>query len=227
MTPPDVTRITDQPSSLIRIERVSRWFETRSGSVHAVDGFDLEVADGELVTIVGRSGCGKSTLLRMIAGLLPATEGSIAIAGDAVNGPRRDVALMFQRSALLPWRNVLANVMLPIDVARGDRAAARRDALEQADFSLVWPVSDRWRIIGRYSYSLLDEERLEDFFGWEYEACCWRLRMVNRNYVARTGETDSSISLQLELKGLSQRVTAPDDLLDRGILGYRDIAGAY
>jgi LPS-assembly protein len=103
----------------------------------------------------------------------------------------------------------------------------RRDALEQADFSLVWPVSDRWRIIGRYSYSLLDEERLEDFFGWEYEACCWRLRMVNRNYVARTGETDSSISLQLELKGLSQRVTAPDDLLDRGILGYRDIAGAY
>jgi hypothetical protein len=51
--------------------------------------------------------------------------------------------------------------------------------------------------------------------------------MVNRNYVARTGEIDSSISLQLELKGLSQRATPPDELLDRGILGYRDIAGAY
>ncbi|HJR68706.1 MAG TPA: LPS assembly protein LptD [Gammaproteobacteria bacterium] len=104
----------------------------------------------------------------------------------------------------------------------------RRDALEQGDVSLVWPVSQRWRIIGRYSYSFLDKERLEDFVGWEYEACCWRLRMVNRNYVSRrTGETDSSISLQLELKGLSQRVTAPDDLLDRGILGYRNIARAY
>lgn len=103
----------------------------------------------------------------------------------------------------------------------------RRDALEQGDLSLVWPIAERWRVIGRYSYSFLDEERLEDFFGWEYEACCWRLRMVNRNYVARTGETDSSISLQLELKGLSQRATPPDELLDRGILGYRDIAGAY
>ena len=104
----------------------------------------------------------------------------------------------------------------------------RRDALEQGDVSLVWPVSQRWRIIGRYSYSFLDKERLEDFIGWEYEACCWRLRMVSRNYVSRrTGETDSSISLQLELKGLSQRVTAPDDLLDRGILGYRNIARAY
>ena len=89
-------------------------------------------------------------------------------------------------------------------------------------------VAERWRIIGRYSYSFLDKERLEDFLGWEYEACCWRLRMVNRNYVSRrTGETDSSISMQLELKGLSQRVTAPDDLLDRGILGYRNIARAY
>jgi LPS-assembly protein len=104
----------------------------------------------------------------------------------------------------------------------------RRGALEQGDVSLVWPVAQRWRIIGRYSYSFLDKERLEDFIGWEYEACCWRLRMVNRNYVSRrTGETDSSVSIQLELKGLSQRVTSPDDLLDRGILGYRNIARAY
>jgi len=104
----------------------------------------------------------------------------------------------------------------------------RRDALEQGDVSLVWPLAQRWRLIGRYSYSFLDKERLEDFLGWEYEACCWRLRMVNRNYVSRrTGETDNSISVQLELKGLSQRVTSPDELLDRGILGYRNIARAY
>ena len=104
----------------------------------------------------------------------------------------------------------------------------RRDTLEQGDVSLVWPIAQRWRVIGRYSYSFLDKEKLEDFLGWEYEACCWRLRMVNRNYVSRrTGEIDSSISLQLELKGLSQRVTAPDELLDRGILGYRNIARAY
>ena len=104
----------------------------------------------------------------------------------------------------------------------------RRDALEQGDISLVWPIAQRWRVIGRYSYSFLDKERLEDFIGWEYEACCWRLRMINRNYVSRrTGETDNSISIVLELKGLSQRAASPDALLDRGILGYRDIARAY
>jgi LPS-assembly protein len=104
----------------------------------------------------------------------------------------------------------------------------RREALEQGDVSLVWPIAQRWRVIGRYSYSFLDKERLEDFLGWEYEGCCWRLRMVNRNYVSRrTGESDSSVSFVLELKGLSQRVATPDDLLDRGILGYRNIARAY
>ncbi len=100
----------------------------------------------------------------------------------------------------------------------------RRDQLEQGDFSLVWPAADRWRIIGQYSYSFLESEPLEQFLGWEYEACCWRFRMVGRRYVSRTGETDDAISIQLELKGLSQRASSPEDLLDRGILGYRSIA---
>jgi len=104
----------------------------------------------------------------------------------------------------------------------------RRDALEQGDVSVVWPLAQRWRVIGSYSYSFLDKQRLEDFIGFEYEACCWRLRLINRNYVSgRTGDSDSSISLQFELKGLSQRVTSPDEILDRGILGYRNIARAY
>jgi LPS-assembly protein len=102
----------------------------------------------------------------------------------------------------------------------------RRDTLEQGDISLVWPVSQRWRLIGRYSYSLLEKEPLEQFLGWEYDACCWRLRVVGRQYVSRrTGETDSSISLQLELKGLSNGANSPEELLDRGILGYRGTLG--
>jgi LPS-assembly protein len=101
----------------------------------------------------------------------------------------------------------------------------RQDLLEQGDFSLVWPVAERWRLIGRYSYSLLEKEPLEQFVGWEYDACCWRFRMVGRRYVSRrTGETDSAISIQLELKGLSQRASSPEELLDRGILGYRSIS---
>ncbi len=102
----------------------------------------------------------------------------------------------------------------------------RRDSLEQGDISLVWPVADKWRLIGRYSYSLLEKEPLEQFLGWEYDACCWRLRVVGRQYVSRrTGETDSAISVQLELKGLSNGSTSPEELLDRGILGYRRMPG--
>ena len=96
--------------------------------MHAVDSVDLDVAENELVTIVGRSGCGKSTLLRMAAGLIPRSAGSIELAGEPVTGPRRDVAIMFQRSALLPWRNVLDNVLLPVEILRLDRAEARREA---------------------------------------------------------------------------------------------------
>jgi len=98
----------------------------------------------------------------------------------------------------------------------------RRNVIEQGDFSLVWPVADRWRFIGRYSYSFLEREPLEQFLGWEFDACCWRLRVVGRRFVSRrTGESDSSIAVQLELKGFSQRVASPEELLDRGILGYR------
>lgn len=103
----------------------------------------------------------------------------------------------------------------------------RRDSLEQGDISIVWPISNKWRVIGRYSYSLLEKEPLEQFIGWEYNACCWRLRVIGRQYVSRrTGETDSAISIQLELKGLTNNSPAPEDLLDRGILGYRRMNGS-
>lgn len=102
----------------------------------------------------------------------------------------------------------------------------REGLLEQGDLSMVWPVGESWRVIGQYSYSLLEKEPLERFFGLEYEACCWRLRVIGRRYIIRsTGETDSTVSLQLELKGFSQSVASPEELLDRGILGYRSFAG--
>jgi LPS-assembly protein len=100
----------------------------------------------------------------------------------------------------------------------------REGLLEQGDLSLVWPLGERWRVIGRYSYSFLDEEPLDRFLGWEYEACCWRLRVIGRRYISRrSGESDSSISIQLQLKGFNDEGDPPEMLLDRGILGYRQM----
>ena len=118
---------------MIELTNVSQTFEVRSGSTEALHDINLSVRDGEFVAIVGRSGCGKSTLLRLIAGLLHPTSGRVAIDGGEVTRPRRDVALMFQRPALLPWRSVLDNVLLPAEFVGGrksDRQARARELLD-------------------------------------------------------------------------------------------------
>jgi NitT/TauT family transport system ATP-binding protein len=110
---------------MIRLTGVSRTFTGRSGPVEALREVSLEVTDGEFVAVVGRSGCGKSTLLRMIAGLLPVTSGRIEVEGTPVTKPRRDISMMFQRPALLPWRSVLDNVLLPVQIFGWRRAEHR------------------------------------------------------------------------------------------------------
>jgi NitT/TauT family transport system ATP-binding protein len=113
---------------MIVVADVSRVFEGKAGRVAALDGVDFEVREHEVVAVIGRSGCGKSTLLRIVAGLLAPTGGRVLVAGEPVTRPRRDVSVMFQRPALLPWRSVLDNVLLPLEVHGLERR--RHDAHE-------------------------------------------------------------------------------------------------
>lgn len=120
----------------IELERVRVVFSPvdggRSGGVVAVDDVTLTVTPGEFVALLGPSGCGKSTLLRAIAGLQPVTSGRVSILHR--RNLRRDVAFVFQDPHLLPWRNVLRNVALPLElmgVPRGERLDAAREALTQ------------------------------------------------------------------------------------------------
>jgi len=97
----------------------------------------------------------------------------------------------------------------------------RRDSLEQGDLSWSWPLSRKWNFVGRYNYSFRDEKALEEFYGLEYESCCWGLRLVTRRYISTRGGTrDTTYGLQLVLKGMASVGTAADKLLERGILGY-------
>ncbi|MDX3695307.1 ABC transporter ATP-binding protein [Streptomyces europaeiscabiei] len=115
---------------MIRVRGVSKRYDGRRGPVEALRDIELDVGDGEFVAVLGRSGCGKSTLLRMIAGLLPPSSGEVRIADEPVREPRRDVAILFQRPALLPWRSALDNVLLPIVVHGRPRAEHRAAAHE-------------------------------------------------------------------------------------------------
>jgi len=100
----------------ITTSRVRKIYETPSGAVEAVAEADFEIARGDFVAILGPSGCGKSTLMLMVAGLEPATSGTITLDGLPVSGPQIDTGMMFQDPTLLPWRSVLDNVLFPIDM---------------------------------------------------------------------------------------------------------------
>ena len=97
----------------------------------------------------------------------------------------------------------------------------RRDSIEQVDGSVAWPIGDRWSAYARMVYSLQEETTLDQFAGFEYRACCWRVRFVGRRYVSsRGGDIDTSFLLQLELNGLSSVGVGADAFLERSIRGY-------
>jgi NitT/TauT family transport system ATP-binding protein len=130
---------------LIRIGDVSKTYA--GGNIHALDRISIDVSDGEFVCIVGPSGCGKSTLLKMIAGLDDYDDGEIAIAGRAVEGPSREVGVVFQAANLLPWLTVRENIRLPLRV--GGRHAPAEDRVDR-----LLEVTGLQEFAKRYPYEL-------------------------------------------------------------------------
>jgi NitT/TauT family transport system ATP-binding protein len=129
----------------ISIRGVSKTFVGRNAVVEAIGAFDLDVADGEFVSVIGPSGCGKSTLLMLLAGLDRATTGTIRIGGRIIEAPTSELGIVFQQDVLLEWRTALANVLIQAEIRRTDRAAAMRRAAELlamvglSDFAAAYP----------------------------------------------------------------------------------------
>jgi len=128
-----------RPAAHLSIKSVRRLY----GALEAIREVSFDVAEGEFLSVLGPSGCGKSTLLMMVAGLLNPSEGEIIVNGDPVRGPRREIGVVFQSPLLLPWRNVLDNVLLPIEMLR----LPRREYLERArallDMAKIHDFADR------------------------------------------------------------------------------------
>lgn len=104
--------------SHIEIKNVSHWFDLESGTLQVIQDLDLEIQPGEFVALLGPSGCGKSTLLRLVAGLEPATTGTLLQNGHAITEPDPSRIVVFQDPTLFPWRTVWDNVALGLQ-ARG------------------------------------------------------------------------------------------------------------
>ena len=101
---------------VIELRGISKTYRTRDGEVPSLRPIDFTVGDGEFVVVVGPSGCGKTTLLKMIAGLLPPSEGEIRVENQTITKPHGGVGIVFQTAMLLPWRSVFRNVMMPVEV---------------------------------------------------------------------------------------------------------------
>jgi LPS-assembly protein len=93
--------------------------------------------------------------------------------------------------------------------------------IEQVDASVAWPIGNRWDTFARYVYSLFDSKTLDEFAGFEFKACCYKIRAVARRSVSnRDGNSETSFYLQLELNGLASVGTSADAFLERTIRGY-------
>ena len=102
----------------VEIKSVSKVFSSFSGDeVHALADISLDIAKGELLSIVGPSGCGKSTLLRIIAGLLKPSGGRVSVGGKLVDGAIEGVGFVFQKPVLFDWYKVLGNILAPVQLA--------------------------------------------------------------------------------------------------------------
>src|SRR5690348_3455036 len=107
---------------LVSLRGVSKTFDT---AIDAVKGIDIDVREGEFLSLVGPSGCGKSTVLRLIAGLLEPTDGSVLYAS-----PRPEMSFVFQEPTLMPWATALDNARLPLDLKHLPAQEALRRARE-------------------------------------------------------------------------------------------------
>ena len=114
-------------SAPVDISDVTLTYRGVSGGVLALKGTSLNVRRGEFAAVVGPSGCGKSSLMKLVTGLIPPDNGSIVISGARVTGPVKIAGMAFQNPNLLPWRKVIDNVLLPLEIVQPYRANFRRE----------------------------------------------------------------------------------------------------
>ncbi len=133
-------------TAAVRASGVGKTFPTRTGDVVALTGVDLEVAEGEFVSLIGPSGCGKSTLMRLIADLDAATTGTLEIFGKTPDRARVDqeYGIAFQQAGLLPWRTVAGNIALPLELHGQSKAARAERVAELAELVGLSEFVDRF-----------------------------------------------------------------------------------
>lgn len=117
-------------TAFVDIDAVSLTYRGAEDGVLALQGASLTVERGEFAAVVGPSGCGKSTLMKLVTGLVRPSEGRVAVDGKPVSGPVKIAGMAFQNASLLPWRTVVDNVLLPLEIVEPHRGRFRSHRAE-------------------------------------------------------------------------------------------------
>ncbi len=113
---------------ILHVRHLSVIFPDGNSGLHALDDISFSVNPEQFVCVLGPSGCGKTTLLRVLAGLLAPTLGEVSFGDSSLQAPRHGVGMVFQKANLMPWRTVLENILLPLEIQR----MPHQQALERA-----------------------------------------------------------------------------------------------
>ena len=115
---------------VVDVRGVSKVYASERGPVNALQSFSMTVEEGDFVAIVGPSGCGKTTLLWGLTGLHPFSGGEALLLGSPMRRPRKEIGIIFQQANLLPWRNLIQNILFPLEIMR-ENLADYRERVQQ------------------------------------------------------------------------------------------------
>ncbi len=133
----------NKPASVITLQHISKTFHDRNGVLDVLKDIQVDVMPQEFLCVLGPSGCGKTTLLRLLAGLIEPTSGELLLP----DSHKLRIGLVFQQSNLMPWRTVMDNILLPLELRGVDQAEAIAEAealielVGLQEFTSVWPAS--------------------------------------------------------------------------------------
>ena len=126
-----------RPAIRIRFDQVGVDFPTATGPMTVVDGIDLEIRQGEFVSVIGPSGCGKTTLMNIVGGFVQPTRGRVLLDGQAITAPGPDRGVIFQEYGVFPWLTVRDNIAFGLKLGANRVPAAEREATVQRYLSLM------------------------------------------------------------------------------------------
>lgn len=131
----DISTVPLLSRSLIQLRDVTKTYQGKGGPMQSLRPLSFDIREGEFVSVVGPSGCGKSTLLKLVAGLLPISTGELTLAGSRIEGPQKNVGIVFQSAVLLAWRNVLDNILLQAEMRNLPMTPARARAMQLVEMA--------------------------------------------------------------------------------------------